>query len=325
MRGAPATGELRVRLAADPASVPGARRFVADGLREWGLADLVDDATLCVSELATNAALHSASTFMEIVLRPLDRSVRISVEDDGMTPAAAVQPRSSFTGSADDPDLLLADEATTGRGLGIVSILASEWGVEQTDHGKRVWITLVDDGAEHRVRPPRTDVVEEQPPPDATLPEGWVLVRLVGCPVQLSLRQDEHLDELIRELQLMEGDTDNPVSREIAARMEGLLSGPAHARHTGRRIAQRAAAEGKTHIDIEMAAPRELSLDIVALEDAVKAADQLCQERRMLTLASPPELRRLRAWMTQEILAQAIHGEEPLSWDDWLADQPADG
>src|SRR5512142_1289885 len=28
---------LRVRFAADPASVPGARRFVADGLRAWGL------------------------------------------------------------------------------------------------------------------------------------------------------------------------------------------------------------------------------------------------------------------------------------------------
>jgi len=38
--------ELRVRLAADPVSVSGARRFVADGLSSWGLADLVDDLPL---------------------------------------------------------------------------------------------------------------------------------------------------------------------------------------------------------------------------------------------------------------------------------------
>ena len=102
-QGATGTEVLRIRLAADAASVPGARRFVADGLRAWGRPNLVDDAALCVSELAANATLHSASTFMEIVMSGLDRSVRISVEDDGMTPAEAVVPRASFTGPMATP------------------------------------------------------------------------------------------------------------------------------------------------------------------------------------------------------------------------------
>ena len=85
--------ELRVRLAADPVCVSGARRFVTDGLRSWRRPELLDDAELCVSELAGNAVLHSGTTFMEIVLQTLHRGVRISVEDDGPTPAAAVQPR----------------------------------------------------------------------------------------------------------------------------------------------------------------------------------------------------------------------------------------
>lgn len=322
MAGTTTTGELRIRLAADAASVPGARRFVADGLRSWGRTALVDDAALCVSELTTNAALHSASTFMEVVLHGQDRAVRLSVEDDGVTPAEAVVPRATFTGSPDDPDLVLDDETTTGRGLGIVSILASDWGVEPTSGGKVVWLTLTDGAEEHLVRMPRTEQHGSAQAPrdlDMAMPEGWGLVRLKGCPVRLSLRQDQHLDELVRELQLIEGDTDNPQSRVLAERLEGLLSGPAHARHTGRRIAQQAAAQGRTHIDVDMAMPRELGRQVVALQDAVAAADVLCEEKRLLTLASAPEVRALRAWMTEQIESQLERGTEPVSWDDWSA------
>lgn len=49
--------DLRVRLVADVSSVPGARRFVTDGLVDWGREHLVDDAPLCVTEMAANTAL----------------------------------------------------------------------------------------------------------------------------------------------------------------------------------------------------------------------------------------------------------------------------
>jgi len=320
------TPELRIRLAADPASVPGARRFVTDGLTSWGLPDLVDDAALCVSELAGNAALHSASTFMEIVLRSLEASVRLSVEDDGEVPAAAVVPRPSFPDPDDELDLLLLDdEPTTGRGLAIVSVLADDWGVEATEAGKRIWVDLTGSGAPHGVTQPRTGPQQAPPATPAGLPVGWALVRLAGCPVQLSLRQDQHLDELIRELQLVQYDSrdrDNPRSRELASELEGLLSGPAHARHTGRRVAQQAAAEGRTEIDVEMAMPREFAASIVQLQETVRAADRLCEEMRLLTLASSADLRRLRAWMTEEIVAQAAHDAAPVRWEDWLAARP---
>lgn len=312
-------GELRIRLAADPASVPGARRFVTDGLRSLGRTELIDDAALCVTELAANAALHSASSFMEVALRSLDRSVRIVVEDDGDVPAEAVVSRASFDGTVDDMDLALADETTTGRGLGIVSVLAREWGVEDTGSGKRVWLTLDDSDETHPVRPPHTSTVTPERDLDAALPEGWGLVRLVGCPVGLSLRQDTHLDELVRELQLIEADRDNPVSRALAQRLEGLLSSPAHARHTGRRIAQKAADEGRAAIDIDMAMPRELAGQVRALQAAVQEADRLCDEMRLLTLASDDDLRELRAWMTEQVSDQLGRATTPVSWDDWRA------
>ena len=322
------TAELRIRLAADPASVPGARRFVTDGLTSLGRTGFIDDAALCVTELAANAALHSASTFMEVGLRALDRSVQIVVEDDGAVPGDAVVPRASFgapAGDVDDVDnaadldLALADETTTGRGLGIVSVLAEDWGVEDTGAGKRVWLTLADDDLEHPVRPPRTSTASPARDLDAALPEGWALVRLMGCPVPLSLRQDDHLDELVRELQLLEGDQAAPESQALAQRLEGLLSSPAHARHTGRRIAQQAAAEGRTHIDVDMAMPRELGAQVRALQATVQEADRLCEDRRLLTLASDQDLRDLRAWMTHEVSGQLEDGAAPTSWEDWRA------
>ena len=305
---------LRVRFAADPASVPGARRFVADGLTSWGIASLVDDASLCVSELAANAALHSASTYMEIEVQALDRMVRVSVEDDGMTPAEAVVPRAGFPGP-DDARLELADEPTTGRGLAIVSILASDWGVEKLGRGKRIWVELTEGADEHGVRQPRTTVAEDDDASPAGLPEGWVMVRLLGCPVELGLRQDQHLDELIREFQLVQGD---PRSQELAAEMAGLLSAPAHARHMGRQLSQEAARQGKTHLDIEMAMPVEFGREVAKLQEAVSAADVLCEERRLLTLASSEELRLLRAWMTESVIGQAERAAEPVTWSDWL-------
>jgi anti-sigma regulatory factor (Ser/Thr protein kinase) len=316
--------ELRVRLAADPASVPGVRRFVSDCLVSWGVPELVDDATLCVSELAGNAVLHSASTFMEISMLRIDDVVRISVQDDGIVPPDAVVPRSSLPIPGDDPDDLLDNEATTGRGLAIVSMLATDWGVDTTTGGgKRIWVDVADGGDEFDVRPPRTGTgpdLEEgrEARPAGALPPGWVLVRLVGCPVGLSLRQDEHLDELIRELQLLAADGDNPRSRVLALELQGLLSGPAHARHTGRRIAQQAAAAGLDHIDVDMAMPREFSGEVQKLHKAVRAADVLCEEMRLLTLASSAELRALRAWMTDQLVGQLQDGAEPVSWQEWL-------
>jgi anti-sigma regulatory factor (Ser/Thr protein kinase) len=307
---------LRLRLTAEPVSVPAARRFVADGLSTWGLRRLADDATLCVSELAANAALHSASSFMHVDLGRHHDGVTVSVEDDGPVPVRAVVPRPSFPDPADPSDLVLEDEATTGRGLAIVSILASDWGVETTAGGKRVWFELTDAVQRHGVRAPKTSDEGRVEQPTA-MPDGWVRVRLAGCPVRLSLRQDEHLDELIRELQLVGADRGNPASQALALELQDLLSGPAHARHLGRRLAQTAAEQGKEHLDIELEMPREYGVEVEKLDRAVKAADVLCAEMRLLTLASSKDLRALRAWMTHEVVRQTRFSEAPVAWQDW--------
>ena len=308
---------LRVRFAADPVSVSAARRFVTDGLVSWERTGLIDSATLCVSELASNAALHAASKFMEIGLQPLGKAVRVSVEDDGAVPAEVVAPRATFTES-EGVDFSIDDQPTTGRGLAIVSVLARDWGVEHTPEGKRVWAELTENEPEHEVGGPTTGPVSDPAPAKGALPPGWALVRLAGCPVELSLRQDEHLDELVRELQLISGGDQNSRSRAVAAQIQDLLISPAHARFTGRRIAEQASAEGREVVDIDMAMPHEFSPMVQKLQLAVNAADELCEQMQLLTLASSPELRELRAWMAHELVAQIERGASPVSWSDWL-------
>jgi anti-sigma regulatory factor (Ser/Thr protein kinase) len=309
---------LRVRFAADPVSVSAARRFVTDGLVSWERTALIDSATLCVSELAGNAALHAASTFMEIAMQPLGKAVRVSVEDDGAVPAEVVAPRATFTELDGSDGFDLDDQPTTGRGLAIVSVLASEWGVEHTPEGKRVWAELTENEPEHEVGPPTTAPVSDPAPSESALPPGWALVRLAGCPVELSLRQDAHLDELVRELQLISADPADSRSQALAAQIQDLLISPAHARFTGRRLAERALAAGQDLVDIDMAMPHEFSPMVQRLQHAVLAADELCEQMQLLTLASTPELRELRAWMTHELTAQIERGDPPVSWTDWL-------
>ena len=307
-----ALGRLHVRLAADAASVAGVRRFIADGLDAWGDGRFADAAELVASELTTNVALHAGAEFMYVTLERTEDGVRVSVEDDGPLGAEVVQAR---TPAAEDAAWIELD--ATGRGLAIVGMVAHRWGVDETTRGKHVWADLADPDE----AAPASPAPQPEPPPDRPvseeLPPGWVMVRLAECPVELSLQQDRHLDELVRELQLLSVDQDNPESAALAREIRGLLVSPTAARLTGRRAAERARAEGRDVVDIDMAMPREFSELVSQLHEAVLRAEQLCRDGRLLTLASPPDVQELRAWMTHELVAQATQGAAPVTWADW--------
>jgi anti-sigma regulatory factor (Ser/Thr protein kinase) len=111
-------------LAAHPASVSGARGFVAMRLVEHAVEHLVDDVQLVVSELATNAIVHADTSFV-VTLRVCEDSVRLEVDD----------------GSHSQPVLTTARTLDTGgRGIAIVDILSRDWGVTRhSTRGKSVW------------------------------------------------------------------------------------------------------------------------------------------------------------------------------------------
>lgn len=305
---------LHVRLPAHPSSVPTARQFVLDGLGTWGRLDLADDAALCVSELASNATLHGGGDgFFEVLMATRPGAVRIAVADDGPVPVEAVVSRPQGAGRAPDQ---LADEPATGRGLGIVARLADDWGVDPTSAGKSVWLRLASD-ADQSV-PARRSAPTPASTGPVDLPDGWFAVRLQACPVALGLRQDQHLDELVRELQLIDAGARH-ASGALAAVIERLLGRQAHARHTGRRLALEADAAGLETIDIVMPVPAQAATDVRALQQSVLAADALCEAAELLTLASTPDVMSLRAWMVHELVRQIEAGAPPTTFAAWRA------
>ena len=116
-------------VAGDPQGVALARQFVRATLRGWGIeGDPVESAVLCVSELVTNAIIHTvAGCEVRVVLH---QGVLTATVRDGGT---AVR-RSDR--SADDP------LAVHGRGLRILDALAARWGSALDPVGMTVWCEL---------------------------------------------------------------------------------------------------------------------------------------------------------------------------------------
>ena len=111
-----------------PEAVRSSRRFVVASLERLGVPDLVHDASLIVSELATNAVRHAQSPFRVSVDQSVD-TVCISVQD--VDEGQAEQ----HLGDGDE-------HALNGRGMTIINALARRWGCDSLHDGKVVWAEL---------------------------------------------------------------------------------------------------------------------------------------------------------------------------------------
>jgi anti-sigma regulatory factor (Ser/Thr protein kinase) len=116
-------------VAPQPAAVGEARRFLRDVLDGCGVdQDLTDTAVLCVSELVTNAVIHSQTECsVRMVLEEFVLTTK--VHDHGVREVVATEP-------PDDP------LRVHGRGLQLVEALSSRWGYELDADGTTVWFVL---------------------------------------------------------------------------------------------------------------------------------------------------------------------------------------
>ncbi|MER6788279.1 ATP-binding protein [Streptomyces sp. NPDC000658] len=114
------------------ASVRAARVFVRQALADWDRLDRLDDVTLCVSELATNALLHGVPPGRQYcVTLTFDGSLlRLAVRDTGDHPAPARPP---------------AEDACSGRGLQLAREVSDDLGVTEHVVGKTVWVVFKTD------------------------------------------------------------------------------------------------------------------------------------------------------------------------------------
>jgi signal transduction histidine kinase len=130
--------EASITLPSDPASVTTARRHVCALLVGWGLppdAPAVDSVRLIVSELATNAVLHTSGLSPNFTVEVrLERSEELHI---GVTDSHPRRPQRLPASVRQD----------NGRGMVIVRHLTRESGgrLEVTptpDGGKTVWIRI---------------------------------------------------------------------------------------------------------------------------------------------------------------------------------------
>ncbi|HVE62688.1 MAG TPA: SpoIIE family protein phosphatase [Mycobacteriales bacterium] len=301
-------GKHVLSLAAEPLSARTARRFVRDILDRAGRHDWQDEAQLAVSEIVTNAVLHAHTPIqLSVTLGPTRLLVEVRDENPSL-PAARSH----------------ADDATTGRGMGLVTASVSEFGVEVGDvNGKTVWFVMGEP----------TERVQDPPGP----PSGSLLqqtrtplagddcpIRLLKLPATLWLAAQPQHQAMLRELALVNGASAAPpalVLAEQASRLisEALDSALDQARRLG--ISSTPLPESHpstlpavpTDLDLELTVPVTSGLSFAALQDQLDEAGRLARAGRMLARPCLPEIVALRDWACEQVIAQ-LGGGSPSAW-----------
>lgn len=113
----------------EPAAVAGARRFLRRTLHDWDVdEETADTGVLCLSELVTNAVIHSHAGCL-VRVRLEAGALTTTVRDGGTGDAASIQ-------RLEDP------LRVHGRGLQVVEALATRWGYELHSDSTTVWFEL---------------------------------------------------------------------------------------------------------------------------------------------------------------------------------------
>lgn len=120
------SASVHTRLPAQTTSPAEARRFVAATLGDWKESGLLETVQLLISELVTNVVVHTSSA-PDVRVSLLRDHIHVEVADSATDEAVA--------GTA-------LPDAVSGRGLRLVSALASRWGSTRVAGGKVVWFDV---------------------------------------------------------------------------------------------------------------------------------------------------------------------------------------
>ncbi len=116
-------------LPADSSASPLARRALSRWLTSWDVdEEVTETAVLCLSELVTNAVIHSG-TSPRVTAQLDDERLLVAVQDRGHRGSARL------TEDHEPTDI-------SGRGLMLVEALASAWSAEHSADGTTVWFEL---------------------------------------------------------------------------------------------------------------------------------------------------------------------------------------
>lgn len=268
-----------------PESARDARRFVTDAL--VGVDDdVVATVELLTSELVTNAVLHAA-TELEVRVWASDDRVHVSVLD-GRAERGVYR-------TENDTD------AATGRGLGLVEALASDFGVDISEVSKTVWFEVWP-GLEPRASYRHWPAFEA-----SALGE----VELCDVPVGLCRAAKRHRAALLREalLVLIGARRDLGVTLQEVQAAAALNDVIDRSLETG----LAAVVPASPTASLVLAVPSGCGPAVAVLARVLERLNRAAATGLLLTRPALPEIRRFRSWLLEEI-AEQVDGAAAAAW-----------
>lgn len=116
----------------EPLAVRNVRQFVGKALHD--ATSHADDVVLAASELATNAVIHAQTPFT-VRLSSRNQLLRLEVSDQSSTIP------------------VMEEFGQSQRGLRIVQMVATDWGIQPTPTGKTIWAEFELPATENTDRP----------------------------------------------------------------------------------------------------------------------------------------------------------------------------
>jgi hypothetical protein len=152
--------------------------------------------------------------------------------------------------------------------------------------------------------------------------EDLVTVRLLGLPLDVQMRAQEHGDELTRELTLIAAQLRSDGNTHHLPNTFLNLIQQLTARYSAFTVEQErqlddAIARGDETIDLTYRVPASVPEAAQALGAMLDEADEFCRSgQHLLTLATPDELVAYRWWFLSQFIDQ-VAGQAPVAWRDY--------
>jgi anti-sigma regulatory factor (Ser/Thr protein kinase) len=271
--------------------VRAARRLTAQTLHRLP-ADVIADAEVVVTELVTNALLHGAPPIILRVRGRRDR-LRIEVIDCGRAVPLRIQRNA---------------DGMTGRGIAVVESLSNAWGVEPSGGGKLVWAEL---GRPRR----RSARATARHTPEA-IRAAWSAedattryeVRLGFVPTELLVAAKAHIDNIVRELALIQAGADSNIGLpgKTVAMLLRATEDFADARNEIKRQAVESSRRGDAFTDLTLHLPLSAASAGLRYLMALDEADRQARAARLLTVAAAPSHRVFREWYVRALSEQLV-------------------
>ena len=139
-------------------------------------------------------------------------------------------------------------------------------------------------------------------------------VRLLDAPVPVWAALGQHEDELIRECVLLTVGAQEARDRlpvRLVVLVDQIFREHASTRNDIVDQVAAAVARGDERVTVEVTVPEQVVPAILRAQELFDEIDRFCSDGALMTLPTPEKGRRLRRWITDQVVSQVRDGLDP--------------